>query len=621
MKTTTVLAAALAATAFVLCAGGARASVDDRSAQVIRASGAAMHISVLRNFRAMRIDGDVRAVGLSGKQTQWADLTAVRFAEYSTLPPFQQDDGYDGRVAWNRDQSGLVWDEGGDAGVSTSICSAYMSSFALWKPDAAGATVSYAGVQHANGREYDALRVQPVGAKVPMELWFDRTTHVLSRESQAVGPLVNTVSLLQYRTVHGLSFPRIVHIDNTNGNNVDFTVTAVAFDPPGAAAHLARPRSTVHDFSMRNGQMTTTVPVALVENHVYLDVMLNGKGPYHMIFDTGGANIIDPAVAQEIGALGKGNMQGSGVGAKTESFSFAKVDSLTVGDAVVRDQQFIVAPVRAGFGISGGRPADGLIGWEVLARYVTTFDYAGNQVILTMPPAPTPPPDAHAVHIVFNGTQPQIPCAIDNIPSQCTIDTGARDTMTFYTPFLTEHPNVKPQTLTQNGVNGFGVGGASFSQLGRLTSLTIGNFTLNDLIAGYSNATKGAFANPFVATNLGGNLLRRFTVTFDYAEQRMTLAPNAAFAERDTYERSGLFIVNAGGKMTVVDSRPGTPAADAGIAKGEVITSLDGASASTLSLDAVRAYFRKPAGTTVKLVVVGKDGKERNVSLTLRDYV
>src|SRR5579884_3378047 len=143
--------------------------------------------------------------------------------------------------------------------------------------------------------------------------------------------------------------------------------------------------SNVHDFSIQNGATTTTVPTALVENHVYLDVMLNGKGPYHMIFDTGGANVIDPAVAAEIGAVGKGNPQGMGVGAKTESFSFAKVDALQVGDAVLRDQIFAVLPVRAGFGISAGRVADGLIGWEVLARYVTTFDYANNRVILALP--------------------------------------------------------------------------------------------------------------------------------------------------------------------------------------------------------------------------------------------
>lgn len=606
---------------FVLLPSIAQAAVDSQSAKVIRESAGAMHFSALRQVKTMRIDWNVHAAGLSGKQTQWLDIKSSRLAEYATLPPLQQDDGYDGHVAWNRDQSGLVWNDGGDAGRSTAITNAYLSTFALFRGDAGGANVSYNGVKQANGRAFDSLTVLAPGSKVPCELWFDATTHLLAQESQAIGPVVNTLGFKQYKPVHGVMLPSAIHVENTQGNNIDGSISGVAFDPPGAATHLSRPKSNVHDFSMTDGKTSTTIPIDLIDNHVYLDVMLNGKGPYHMIFDTGGANIIDPAVAQEIGALAKGSVQGSGVGEKTESLSFANVDALKVGDALLRSQLFAVAPVRAGFGISGGRPADGLIGWEVLSRYVTTFDYAGKHVTLTLPKNAQPPSGAHVVPFVFNGTQPQIACRIASIPSHCTIDTGARDTMTFYTPFLAEHPDVKPQTLTANGVNGFGVGGASMSQLGRLTSIAIDDFTMNDLIAGYTNATKGAFANPFAAANLGGNLLRRFNVTFDYGHETMALVPNAAYSERDSYERSGLFVVNLSGKFTVVDARPGTPAADAGIAKGDVITSIDGAPVANLSLADIRDAFHKPAGTAVRLGITKKDGSAHTVTLTLRDYV
>lgn len=621
MKRSVFAIAALGAGVFLISQSAARASVDAQSQRIIRESAVAMHTAALRSVRSMRIDAKVTSVGLSGKQTQWIDLASSRFAEFVMLPPLEQDDGYDGRVVWNRDQSGLVWNIGADAPVSTEISGAYMSAFGLWKPDAGGASVSYAGTMRDKGREYDALTVTPPGSKLPLELWFDRTTHVLAREIQAVGPVVNTVVLSQYRAVHGLMMPYTVHVDNTNGNNADVSITAISFNPPDASRYLSRPESAVHDFAIANSRTSTTVPIDVVDNHVYIDVMLNGKGPFHMIFDTGGSNIIDPAVAKEIGAFGKGNLQGSGVGAKTESFSFAKVDALQVGDAVLRDQLFAVLPVRQGFGISGGRPADGLIGWEVLARYVTTFDYAGKQVTLTMPNAAQAPSGAHDIPFVFNQTQPQIACGIDGISSECTIDTGARDTMTFYAPYLAAHPQVRPATLTANGVTGFGVGGASSGQLGRLQNFSIDGLSLTGLIADYSSSTRGAFANPFVAANLGGQLLRRFTVTFDYGRQTMTLVPNTTFAERDTYERSGLFVLNLNGKMTVADARPGTPAADAGIAKGDIITAVNGAPTSSMSLRAVRDYFHQAAGTVLKLGVVGKDGTARTVSLTLRDYV
>ena len=621
MKRSSLAALAVAAGALLLCGQIASAAVDAQSQRVIRQSAAAMGASALRTVRVIRLDQRIKAAGLSGTQVQWLGVASSRFAESANLPPLLQDDGYDGRDVWNRDQTGLVWNDGSDAGRSTEISAAYLANYALWKPNAGGAEVTYAGVKSDKTGSYDALTVTAPGSKLPMDMWFDRATHKLARESQAVGPVVNTISFSGYRRVHGVMIPYAIHVENTNGNNSDAIVTAAAIDPAGGDARLSRPPSTVHDFSMLGGKTSTSVPFELGENHVYLDVMLNGKGPYHMIFDTGGANIIDPAVAKEIGAFGKGSVQGSGVGSNTEAISFAKVDALQVGDAVLRDQLFSVAPVRAGFGISAGRPADGLIGWEVLARYVTTFAYGSDKIVLTMPDAASTPAGAHVIPFVLNGTQPQIPCGIDNIPAQCTIDTGARDTMTFYAPFLVQHPQVVPATLTENGVTGFGVGGPAFGRLGRLQTFTIGDLTLQDLIGAYSTSTRGAFANPFTAANLGGNLLRRFDVTFDYTHETMSLVPHADFAQPDTYERSGMFLVNAAGKMTVVDARAGTPAAAAGISKGDVITSVNGAPTTNMNLATLRKFFTAPAGTVVTLGVSSKSGVVRTVALTLRDYV
>jgi C-terminal processing protease CtpA/Prc len=144
---------------------------------------------------------------------------------------------------------------------------------------------------------------------------------------------------------------------------------------------------------------------------------------------------------------------------------------------------------------------------------------------------------------------------------------------------------------------------------------------LNDLVADYTAQTQGALAAPFIAANLGGNLLRRFDITFDYGRQTMALVPNAAFNDPDHYERIGLFLIMKGGKVTVVDARPGTPAALAGIARGDVISTIDGAPTSTMSLEAVRTIFSKPAGTVLHLGVVTKDGTQRTVDVTLRDFI
>ena len=187
-----------------------------------------------------------------------------------------------------------------------------------------------------------------------------------------------------YRTVSGMRVP-FVQATDSDGNASTFSRDVAVVDDPNAAAMLRRPETHVTDVSLPSG--TTTIPFELVDNHVALAVTIDGKGPYRFLFDTGGSNIVDADVAKQLGLRAAGTAAGSGVGSTTESIQFATVDALGVGDATLRNQVFAVAPVHAGFGMSSGKPVDGLIGFEVLARFLTTFDYANGRVVLRTPSA------------------------------------------------------------------------------------------------------------------------------------------------------------------------------------------------------------------------------------------
>jgi membrane-associated protease RseP (regulator of RpoE activity) len=389
-------------------------------------------------------------------------------------------------------------------------------------------------------------------------------------------------------------------------------------NPPGGAAHLAAPKSSPEDFSIVDGAKQASVPIRISEDHVYLDVMLNGKGPFHFALDTGGANVIDPAISKELGLASGGSTQVTGVGSASAASSFAVIKTLQVGNALVTNQVFIVLPIAESFGVASGMPMDGVIGYEVLSRFVATFDYGNNKIVFHMPGSYAPPPDATVIPIVQYGTQPQFACSIDNVPTTCALDTGARGSISLFTPFVEAHPSVVPARLTEPGVNGFGVGGPSTGRLGRVQTLSFGGLTFRDLVGDYSTQSGGGLAMPFIGANVGGAVWKRFTMTLDYSQRTMTLTPNLDFDMRDHWDRSGVFLVNKGG-ITIIDVRPGTPAANAGLAKGEVITSVNGS--STLSLRQVRDVFRGEPGTVVHLAVKSEDGPTHAVDLTLADYV
>ena len=589
-------------------------------AKLLNQSRAALGGSALDRAGVISVEAKVSSGGLTGTSQSWSEMGGVRYAESYNTPPLAGADGYDGTSVWNRDGSGLVWVDGGQSGRVQEIAQAFMSDYALWSANHGGAIVVWGGPKTTGGHTYDALVVTPPNSSVPFEIWFDKTTHLPERTFIAVGPDSNTTILSDYRPVSGVMFPFVAHTEGSDGNVSEVKVTHALANAADGAAHLAKPASTVHDFSIAQGATQTSVPIELIDNHVYLSVMLNGKGPYRFIFDTGGLNLVDPAVAKEIGTSGAGSFQGGGVGSTTESVSFAKVSTLQVGDATLKDQLFFVAPTRAGFGTTAGQPVDGLIGFEVLARFVTTFDYGASRVLLAMP-GTQPPAGADVIPFVLDSKQPQFACSIDTIATQCSLDTGARDSITLLSPFVAAHPQIVPSIVSAEGVNGFGFGGPAMGKLGRIARLGIGTFTLENIVADFSTQNKGAFASPFIAANVGGGIWKRFSLTLDYNTLKMALLPNDQFKEQDFYERAGLFLISHDGAIVVLDSRPGTPAAQAGILKGDTISTIDGKPATSMSLQDIRKLFSGAPGTALQVGLTAKDGSKRTVTVTLRDYI
>jgi Aspartyl protease/PDZ domain len=609
-----VLGCGVLAAALSFAPSPAGAAAQPSVAQLVRASGAALGLDALKRVRSVHLRGVAKLVGVDGTGDLWIDLRDGRFAQYSQAGPLSGAGGYDGAHAWNRDAGGVVWNDDGRTGRYGALESVYQNRFALWSPGYGGAKV-VASVQTDHARRYDVLRVTPADTP-PFDLWLDATTHLPARAVATVGTVTSTTVYGDYRKVAGIMMP-FTQDSVTNGDTTTFKVTAAVPNDPGTETALRRPAMHVDDFTLPGGG--TTIPFELIDNHVALPVTINGKGPYRFLFDTGGANLIDEGVAKELGLGAAGNANGSGVGTATEAIQFGTADALHVGGATLRKQVFVVGPVRAGFGMSSGKPVDGLIGFEVLSRFVTTFDYGKNEIVLRAPGSPAPA-GGTTIPFVFNGEHVEVPCAIDAFPGRCTIDTGSRVSLSVLSPFLAAHPSIVPPNATAVGANGFGIGGAALGKLGR-TTLQLGTYTIPDLIADLSTQTKGAFADPYTAANIGAGALKRFAITFDYAKQTMTLIPDAAFATRDTYDRSGTFLIAQGGKIVVADVRPGTPGAEAGVVKGDVLTAAGGKDAAALGLAGLRELFGGAAGSAIPLTLSAKDGSTKTVTLTLRDII
>jgi carboxyl-terminal processing protease len=81
----------------------------------------------------------------------------------------------------------------------------------------------------------------------------------------------------------------------------------------------------------------------------------------------------------------------------------------------------------------------------------------------------------------------------------------------------------------------------------------------------------------------------------------------------------GVAVTEVDRGLRVATVYKGTPAREAGIEAGEVITAVNGESIAGKDADAVTSQIRGPAGTDVTLTVEGLNGKSREVTVTRRE--
>ncbi len=590
------------------------ASVDS----VVAANRAATGGAAWDGKQSVVVDFAYSGQAMTGAVHSVTDLTAMRYADTYSIGPATGANGYDGSRAWDQDSSGQVTYQESAEQRQIAINEAYRRTNALWRAGHDGAQVTVA-TKSDGGRTYDVLTVTPKDGK-SFEIWIDSQTHLAARyvEKQGTDTYVTTMS--DYRAVDGVQVAHKIHVTNGVAKyDTNLTITKVAFGGALPASTFAIPAVTKMDFSIAGGRTQTTVKFRLINNHIYADVMLNGKGPYRLMVDTGGINIVTPAVARELGLTVQGQMEGRGTGEGRMDVGLTKVAEVRVGDAIIKDQVFAVFPFEA-FGEVEGVPEYGLIGYEVFRRFIARVDYGRSELTLIDPKAFDPLKAGTAVPFVFDNHIPVVKGTIDGIAGDFHIDTGARGELTLTEPFAVAHNLRASHPKGVDAVAGWGVGGASRGYVTTLRELTLGPVRFAAPVTVLASEKKGSFGDASYAGNVGGGLLKQYTVTFDYGKQTMYFGPGG-IAARDGYDRAGMWINRSADGFKVMDVTAGSPVTEAGIKGGDTIVSVDGKPAKDVSLPELRTRLRTAAPGTVVRFGVASRGATKDVAVTLRDLI
>lgn len=274
--------------------------------------------------------------------------------------------------------------------------------------------------------------------------------------------------------------------------------------------------------------MTDPLPV--------VQVRVNGSEKANFFIDTGGAEvIIDSEFAQEVGAGQFGSAIGTYAGGKKATYEHGRIDSLALGDFVVRNLPVFIQNVRQfSEPIFGGVRVDGIIGTVLLYHFLPTLDYSAGELILrrqTKENLKRLEEEARArKHIVMPfwmaGDHYMVAWGTVNKsqPMLLFVDTGLAGTYNGFTCPESTLKEARIRLLEDQAGEGMGGGGKTKAVPFVLSELTLGDAREQNIPGVFLGDSSLEYVFGFrIGGLISHGFFRPYALTFDFARMRLFL--------------------------------------------------------------------------------------------------
>ncbi|HEX3549545.1 MAG TPA: aspartyl protease family protein [Candidatus Elarobacter sp.] len=569
----------------------------------------------------LRADGRTFGSGLPGTTAMALDLRTGRSAVTDESAVVREKVVRLTDVMWEQDLTGGVHPMDAPDARAAARTTAYLVRNGFFRPATDPARFTCLPDAHEDGTLLRRVEVVPRGGRA-VTLWIDPSAHVIVRAQQQAPTHVETISYGAYRAAGGLLLPHeIIEADDRPEDTVVRTVRRYRVASAVDARDFARPPEPANE-RWRDGATSTQLDIDVDAGAPVVDAYVDGKGPFAFILDTGGHAILTAEAAKNLGLTVVGAGVSGGAGEGTIQQGFARVRSVRIGDAEITDFPMFVIPYPKEFSDRGSAkpPLAGILGLEVFERFAVTIDYVHRTLRLQSPHRFRPPPGDRGVRIVFQEDEPLAWARADGVTGLFGLDTGNGGRAFLFGDFLRRNGFFRRYAAGATS-RSLGTGGAVFASTYRLEELTFGGLTMHEFPTNFVVQRKGSFSSRTEAGNLGHDVLAQFALTTDYAHGVMYVHPEPG-APLPAYPGTGLSALSrdAQGHFVVQAVIARSPAADAGIAKGDVVLAIDGTPTDRMAPADLAALARRPAGTALRFTVRSGTA-QREVTLTTRNLL
>jgi hypothetical protein len=371
---------------------------------------------------------------------------------------------------------------------------------------------------------------------------------------------------------------------------------------------------------------TTRVPMELVNNLVIIDTRVNGSRPLSFILDTGaGATVVDRGISATLGLERGARGSATTGGGEVE---MAIIDDVRIAiDHLPERTTDVVAIDLAGLTAGLGRTIGGILGFDVFRDLVVEFDYEARAVLLHDPETFRYDGGGDILPITLIDQTPFVTVGVlaDDgrwVNAMLELDTGQAGAMTLQRAFVERERVFAPGHPAVSISAGALLPGAVAAQVTRVAAVRLGSTQFERPVANVTPSAAATGTSEAAAGLLGADLLRRFRVIVDYSRSRLILEPTQARATSFAFDASGISLTAP--RLDPPEYRvrfviPNSPAANAGVQVADIIVSIGGRAAGSMTLDEIRGLLRQP-GRMIALTLT-RGGQTRAVTFTTRELV
>lgn len=376
-----------------------------------------------------------------------------------------------------------------------------------------------------NGKNCDVLKLIPPDGKWT-SFFVDPVSKLVQRcefmglDSEQGIEAVKTIDYYDYRNILGFPTPFKI-VEFLGGKKTqEALLDAVTIDDSINDSIFAMPEESRYS---RLGLGPVTIPFEYSGNEIVVSARINNGSDAKFVVDTGASQtVIDKSTAQSLGPVTVHTFNVT-AGAKAIPLSYTKLDKMQLGDLSLDNIATLVTDLSSFAAAIGQRPA-GLIGANILRRFLVTLDFQDKKLILSDPRNVAVPDGAIVVPTspVFASTGLVVNGVLDDKAINFLVDTGAAfNNLPFSLASQFNTGNVLPVGQI-HGLDGqkTNIGSIKFK------SLKLGSLNISNPVFALQPDKGGTGTGLFTASSMGilGNpVWSRTRLTIDYRNDRIII--------------------------------------------------------------------------------------------------